>query len=423
MTYSEALAWLYSTQHHGIKLGLENIQRLLHSLGVKGTNQRVIHVAGTNGKGSVCALLDSICRAQGYRTGLYTSPHLIEFRERIRINGMMISEEAAAAGLSQIRSLVSHWEFCPTFFEITTALALAHFEGKWSTFGPPGLTGHEPTEITILETGLGGRLDATNAITPEVSVLTPIDFDHQAYLGNTLPAIAAEKAGIIKPGVPVVSATQLPEVSEVFLQTAQSRNAPLEFVTKPLAGYEIGLVGAHQFENAALAVRALELAKITVSETALKTGLRDVYWPGRFQRINRPGSQTEIILDGAHNRAAALHLADTWKSVFGREKATVILGILRDKDANEICEAIAPIASHFIATPVRSARSCSAEEVLEAIARTKGHAEIPAEVATDFPSALIAASSAPRVVVTGSLFLVGEALAFFEGNETRLSSQ
>ena len=194
INYREALAWLYSLQRFGIKLGLENIERLLEELSKRGVLQaapwKVIHVAGTNGKGSVCAMIDSICRAQGYRTGLFTSPHLVTFRERIRVNGDMISEEAVADGLTTIRNLVANWDPHPTFFEVVTALALKHFSDT-------------RVKIAILETGFGGRLDATNAVQSDVSVITPIDFDHEKWLGKTIPEIAAEKAGIIKPGVPV----------------------------------------------------------------------------------------------------------------------------------------------------------------------------------------------------------------------------
>ena len=210
LSYKQALAWLYGLQRFGIKLGLENIQRLLDELG-RGERTRprvllpaarrkialppkVIHVAGTNGKGSVCAMIDSICRAQGYRTGLFISPHLVTFRERIRVNGEMISEDAVADGLTIIRDLVADWDPHPTFFEVTTALALKYF-------------GDAKIEIAIFETGLGGRLDATNAVQSDVSVITPIGLDHEEWLGHTLAEIAGEKAGIIKPGVPVVSAS------------------------------------------------------------------------------------------------------------------------------------------------------------------------------------------------------------------------
>ncbi|MBA3544112.1 MAG: bifunctional folylpolyglutamate synthase/dihydrofolate synthase, partial [Chthoniobacterales bacterium] len=172
-SYKEALAWLFGTQRFGIKLGLENSQRLFHALAVPSPNERIIHVAGTNGKGSVCALLDSICRAANYRTGLFTSPHLVSFRERIQVSGELISEEEVARGLGKIRELVANWDPHPTFFEITTALALDHFRNR-------------ETEIVILETGMGGRLDATNATQPVVSVLTPIALDHEKWLGDSL---------------------------------------------------------------------------------------------------------------------------------------------------------------------------------------------------------------------------------------------
>src|SRR5262249_7094928 len=195
----EAFGWLYGLQRFGIKLGLENIERLLEELSEsdiwQATPQKVIHVAGTNGKGSVCAMIDSICRMQGYRTGLFTSPHLVTFRERIRVNGDMISEDAVANGLTNIRNLVANWDPHPTFFEVVTALALEHFSDR-------------KVEIVILETGLGGRLDATNAVESNVSVITRIDFDHEKWLGKTISEIAAEKAGIIKQEIPVVSAPQ-----------------------------------------------------------------------------------------------------------------------------------------------------------------------------------------------------------------------
>ena len=238
LSYRQSLAWLFNTQRFGIKLGLENIQRLLSALDLPAHDERIIHVAGTNGKGSTCALIDSICRSAGYRTGLFTSPHLVTFRERVQVNGEMISEKEVAAGLTKIRALLRDWNPHPTFFEIVTALALDHFLNR-------------EVEIVVLETGMGGRLDATNAIQPAVSVLTPIDFDHQKWLGDTLTKITFEKAGIIKPGVPVVSASQLPEAETVIRSRAMECGAPLDFVKEPIERLPIGLPGTHQQENAA----------------------------------------------------------------------------------------------------------------------------------------------------------------------------
>ena len=260
ISYKKALTWLYGLQRFGIKLGLENTRRLLDECcdGVRvkrpavapasPSTFKVIHVAGTNGKGSVCAMIDSICRAQGYRTGLFVSPHLVTFRERIRVNGEMIAEEAVAAGLTMIRDLVTDWDPHPTFFEVTTALALKHF-------------GDAKTDIAILETGLGGRLDATNAVQSDVSVITPIALDHEKWLGHTLPEIAGEKAGIIKPGVPVVSAPQQPEAEEVIRARAAECDSPVQFVEETYKGSPVALRGEYQKQNAAVAMAAVHVVK------------------------------------------------------------------------------------------------------------------------------------------------------------------
>lgn len=388
MTYREALKWLYATQNHGIKLGLENVRALLQELDWHGRDQRFLHVAGTNGKGSVCAMLHAICRAQNLRTGLFTSPHLVTFCERLRLDDALISEAAVATGLTRIRSFVESWETPPTFFEITTALALDYFQS-------------EKADVVVLETGLGGRLDSTNVVTPRVSVLTAIDLDHQSWLGETLPEIAAEKAGIIKRAVPVVSSPQADEVRPVLERAAQQQVANLRFVTQPLEKYDLALTGSHQLWNAALAVVALEAGQIVVTDEAIREGLMTMKWPGRFQIV-----EERIVLDGAHNPAAAARLAQTWREHFGAERATIIAGILQDKNITGICAALAPIASSFIAIPVLSPRTSAAAEVCAAV-----H-EIPCRCASDFGEALALARVQPeRILVTGSLFLIGEALA------------
>ena len=288
LSYKQALAWLYGLQRFGIKLGLENFRRLLDELSRSGGFQaavadlppsvavatygvpseialpsKLIHVAGTNGKGSVCAMIDSICRAQGYRTGLFISPHLVTFRERIRVNGEMISEAAVADGLTIIRDLVADWDPHPTFFEVTTALALKHFGGA-------------KIDIAILETGLGGRLDATNAVQSDVSVITPIDLDHEEWLGHTLAEIAGEKAGIIKPRVPVVSASQQPQAEEVIRARAAECGSPVQFVNETYHGSPVALCGEYQKQNAALAIAAIHAANIQLGEKAIVRGLAAV---------------------------------------------------------------------------------------------------------------------------------------------------
>ena len=394
MNYPDALTWLYGTQLHGIKLGLRNIRRLLKALHIHVNDQGepwYVHVAGTNGKGSVSAMLDSILRAAGRRTGLYTSPHLVEFRERIRHNGKMIPEPEVAARLAQIRDVVSTWDQCPTFFEITTAMALGWFQ-------------EVGTEVAILETGMGGRFDATNVVTPAVSVITPIYLDHQEWLGETLPEIALEKAGIIKQGVPVICAWQREEVLGIIGHIAMHRDAPLHLVVSPMGGLEIGLAGKHQRWNAALAVHTLQLTRLRVPDEAIVAGLRDVKWPGRFEQIG-----SHIVLDGAHNTAAARCLAQTWRETFGENRATLIFGALADKDLSGMCSALLSIAERVITVPVRSARSSMADD-LRAICQNIAP-EVACSTAPDLATALQLAGEKPeRTLVTGSLFLIGEAV-------------
>lgn len=399
MNYREALAWLFRTQRFGIKLGLENTRRLLYSLGVPAPEQRILHVAGTNGKGSVCAMLDAICRAAGYRTGLFTSPHLVTFRERIQIDGEQVSEEEVARGLTSIRQLVADWEPHPTFFEITTGLALQIFREK-------------NVELIVLETGLGGRLDATNATQPIVSVLTPISYDHQKWLGNTLAEIAGEKAGIIKADTPVVSAAQEDEAAAVIRRRAAECNAPLQFVRIPVTDYEVSLPGAHQKENAALALAALRAAKIEVTAEAIERGLSHVRWPARFQRWDE-----RTVIDGAHNPAGAEVLVRTWREVFGEQKATVLLAVLADKNVNEICRALQPVMARLYLPLIESERALPPDELS---LTSKGLAAgVPTRVFASFAEAWEAAKgTTDLILITGSLHFAGEALAFLEGNPT-----
>ena len=353
MNYREALAWLYATQRFGIKLGLENIERLLAALPGSGDFQitaapcKVIHVAGTNGKGSVCAMIDAIARTAGHRTGLFTSPHLVSFRERVRVDGKKISEGEVAGGLTEIRELIGSWDPHPTFFEIATALALQHFQKT-------------RCEILVLETGMGGRLDATNAVQSSVSVITPIDFDHEKWLGHSIDQIAKEKAGIIKPRTPVISAPQRPEAEVIIRQRAEECDAPLQFVNDPWTKTKIALRGEHQKMNAALAIAALQATDIKVSDDATARGLSSVEWPARFQIWNE-----RIVIDGAHNPASARILAQTWREEFGNEHATISLAILRDKNAAEIVQAFAPIATRFVLPQIRSERALPPNELAE----------------------------------------------------------
>ena len=409
LPYKETLEWLYSLQRFGIKLGLENIERLLDELDLGSarasravfgaspkTSPKVLHVAGTNGKGSVCAMIDAICRAQGYRTGMFTSPHLVTFRERIRVNGEMISEHAVAEGLTTIRDLIAKWDPHPTFFEVVTALAIKHFSDT-------------KVEIIIMETGLGGRLDATNAIQSNVSVITQIDFDHEKWLGKTIPEIAAEKAGIIKPGVPVVSVSQRTEAEEVVRAYAAKRGAPLEFVAQLYNGSPIALAGSNQKQNAALAIAALRAAKIDVGDPAIVHGLASIDWPARFQKWDR-----RTIIDGAHNPAAARMLAETWREIFGDQRATLILAILSDKNLRGICEALAPISNSVLLPKVRSERGADPAALAQIFSRITPL--LPCSITPSVAHALkIAQKKQDPILMTGSLHFAGEVLAHLRG--------
>jgi dihydrofolate synthase/folylpolyglutamate synthase len=413
VNYREALAWLYATQQFGIKLGLENIERLLTALPGSGPFQiaagdleaaapcKVIHVAGTNGKGSVCAMIEAVARAARYRTGLFTSPHLISFRERVQVNGEKISEEEVAGGLTEIRKLIGSWEPHPTFFEIATALALQYFQKTRS-------------EILVLETGMGGRLDATNAVPSSVSVITPIDFDHEKWLGHSIDQIAKEKAGIIKPRIPVVSAPQRPEAEVIIRQRAEECDAPLQFVNDPWTETKIALRGEHQKMNAALAIAALQAADIPFSDDATARGLSSVEWPARFQIWNE-----RIVIDGAHNPAGARILAQTWREEFGDERAIVVLAILRDKNAAAIVDALRPIATKFLLPPIRSERALPPHDFASIFSfKTPS---LPHSVTPSLAEALAAAQKTKeRILITGSLHFAGEALARLRGESRAL---
>ena len=408
MTYKEALAWLYSLQRFGIKLGLENIRRLLAALSRSGGFQaavgdleialpwKVIHVAGTNGKGSICAMIDSMCRAQGRRTGLFTSPHLVTFRERIRANGEMVSENAVANGLNAIRNLIADWDPHPTFFEVTTALAVKHFS-------------ESKIDVAILETGIGGRLDATNAIQSDVSVITQIDFDHQEWLGNTLAEIASEKAGIIKRGVPVVCAPQRPEAEKVIRARAAESEAPLQVVSTSYEGSPIGLAGSYQKQNAAVAIAAIHAAQIDIDDKPTARGLTTIDWPARFQKWD-----DRTIIDGAHNPAAARILVETWREFFGVHKATLVLAVLSDKDLRGMCEALTPIADSVVLPRIRSDRVAAPEDLAKVLSTITPL--LPHSITASVGEAIDLARAKPNpILIAGSLHFAGEVLAHLRG--------
>lgn len=395
------LDWLYSTQLFGVKLGLDNVRKLLREQELPLEGQKFIHVAGTNGKGSVCAFMHSILKSGKVKAGLFTSPHLVQFRERIRDAERMISQQENAEGLAELRTLVADWDPHPTFFELTFALAMQWFRQR-------------KTEWVILETGMGGRLDATNTMMPAVTVITPVSMDHQGLLGETLREIAREKAGIIKPGIPVLTVKQHPDAMEVIASTAREREAPLHVITTPVRGYDMGLAGQHQLWNAALAIAAIRHAGFRFPDAVLREGVKNVDWPARFQRLDK---EERLVLDGAHNPDAIDNLVRTWQQKYPGEKATIVFGAATAKDVRTMLRSLQPLAARWIFADFQSQRAAPAEQMREAHAALFGRS-IETCVSESPMAALTAAKKhKERVLITGSLYLAGELLAHVRGQE------
>ncbi len=407
MTYAEAVQYLYELRVFGAKPGLENVRRLAGMAGSPERTLRFIHVAGTNGKGSVCAMLESIYRVAGLRVGLFTSPHLVSFAERIQVNRESIAESEVVRLVGELRRLVEReWHPAdaghPTFFEVITLIALRHFA-------------EQKCDLVVWETGLGGRLDATNIVTPLASVITNIDFDHQEWLGDTLDKIASEKAGIIKPGIPIVTGAAAGRGLEVIARAALTSGSrliavnPADADRRDSIGVKLPLAGAHQRFNAAIAIATVgELsAEIPVDEAALARGLQTVQWPGRMQ-LARLRSGQEVLLDGAHNAASAIALRDAFKSEFPSIKPAIILGVLADKDWGALASTLAPLGGRILLVPVNSLRTLPPQELVETC-RQANPLTAP-EVCRSLGDALARVEQEPFVLIAGSLYLVGEAM-------------
>ena len=387
--YTEALDWLYSTQMFGIKLGLEGITRLLEACGVLYPRARVIHVAGTNGKGSTCAFAESVARAAGYSTGLFTSPHLVEFNERIRVNGEMIPEADATRLICHVRDIISSWEVKPTFFELVLAIAMLYFAER-------------EVDIIILETGMGGRLDATNAVPKDVAVLTPIGLDHTQYLGSTLEEIAAEKAAIFAWHRPALSAPQQPEAIRAIHAAAQRMDTAYRIVSEECE-LPLGLRGNYQRRNAALALAALRaLPHFLASEAEIARGLAEVQWPGRFEEI-----APQVIMDGAHNPHAMHVLVESWQQAYGDRKARCIYAGSADKALDEVLELLSPLVQEWVLPPVQSPRILPPADMA---AKVRAVSDAPIFTPATLAEAL--AELPPHTLICGSFFLLGEAKAY-----------
>ena len=403
-TLQQALEHLYGQERRRDKLGLDGTRALLAALGNPERRFRAIHVAGTNGKGSTCAMIERVLRASGVRTGLFTSPHLVDFRERIRVSGRWADEGRLFDALERIEALPAGQD--RTFFEVATALGFLAFA-------------EQRVEWAVVEVGLGGRLDTTNVLEPELCVITPVGLDHTEILGDTIEAIAAEKAGIVKPGVTVVIGAGMdPRAREVIASVARERRAPvIEAERLAPAGGAPGLAGPHQAANARTARAALALLGgfgLAIPPRAVDEGLAAARWPGRFEAAP---DEPRLWWDGAHNPQGLAALAAAWRERGFADPAAVVLAISRDKPIAAVLEALAPLLARatLVATRSRNERARDPEEIAAA-ARARGvRVEVAAGVADASRAALRRAGPEDRVLLTGSLFAVGEAMEAFGG--------
>jgi dihydrofolate synthase / folylpolyglutamate synthase len=416
-SYKEAIQYLYSLQKFGIKFGLSKTSNIMKALGNPHRGQKYIHIAGTNGKGSVSAMLESILMKAGMKVGFYSSPHLVRFTERFRINGKEIPRARTVELVNELMSVIDPSE-PPTFFEATTAMALSLFAD-------------EETDIAIMEVGMGGRLDSTNIIKPLVSVITNITLEHQDFLGNRLIDIAGEKAGIIKKGVDLVTAVTQPSVIELFKGICEEKKTAFRRIGKDfkyrstdqgisyfgmkrrLKGLRPGLLGRYQNSNTALAlavIETLETKGCRISEKNIAEGLRDTVWPGRMQIISR---EPLVMVDGAHNPGAARVLADSIAR-FPHDRLIAVMGIMGDKDINNIIRLISPVADYIICTKPDYYRAADPGRIMNEVSATGKKGEAVDSLSKAIEKAKAMASPRDLILITGSLFTVGEALTLLD---------
>lgn len=418
--YKESVDYLFSLQKFGIKFGLNSTEKILAQLGNPERRLRCIHVGGTNGKGSTAAMLSSLLKQHGLRVGLYTSPHLVRFTERFRINDQEVAPERILDIFERVRAVLDKRE-PPTFFEVVTAMAFLYFA-------------EEEVDWAIIEVGMGGRLDATNVITPKVSIITNVSYDHQEHLGNTLSAIAREKAGIIKDETPVITGARQPAVVGLLKATCSKHQTSLfrlgtDFRVRRTAGngfflyqglkrrwpsLEVNLIGAHQTGNAALALAALEVlekeGEISIDSEAVQKALRNVHWPARLEVLQK---DPMIILDGAHNSPGAESLRDSLRQCFKYQNLHLVIGIMADKDIRGILRRLLPLAETAIFTQPRYSRAANPEN-LRRLARPyiQKHYVIP-DLASAIQQAKLLAGPDDLICITGSLYFAGEVKEFF----------
>ncbi|MCL0065865.1 bifunctional folylpolyglutamate synthase/dihydrofolate synthase [Dehalococcoidia bacterium] len=408
---------------YAARFDLQRMEDLLQRLGSPHLGARTVHISGSKGKGSTAAMIASALSVAGFRTGLYTSPHLHTMRERIRVDGQLIAEQEFAGLLSEMKPQIEATNRGQTeelsTFEILTAMAFHHFHKQRAAF-------------LVVEAGLGGRLDATNVVSSEVCVVTSISRDHTAVLGHTIPQIAAEEAGIIKPGVTVISSPQVDEAADVIRAicpkyeaklimggeeiTWQGRESNLDGQSLEVRGRKgkyhltIPLLGEHQIENAATAVAALEA--LDIAKDHIISGLANVYWPGRVEVLTK---EPLLIADGAHNDDSARRLKETLERYFEFDRAILIMGISADKDSPAIIAELAPFFDKVITTAARHPRAATAGALVGEFARHGVEAQAIGNVAQAVSQALAEAGKRDLICATGSLFLVAEVIEAIRG--------
>lgn len=424
--YNETVNYLYGLQKHGIKLGLANTNKLMQLLGQPQKSFRAIHVAGTNGKGSTASAIASILHATGLKVGLFTSPHLVSFTERIKINNLQISEPDVIKLACEVRQVTESDDLNPTFFEFITAMAFDHFSSN-------------SVDWAVIETGLGGRLDATNIISPDISIITNISLDHSEFLGNSIPEIAFEKAGIIKPHVPVVTAVDLPDAINQLSDAAKSNESELHLYNREFRGSLISMndqcitfdyqgynhyeklsapvTGKYQLYNTCLAIRASEILSqsgLPVTDASVRTGLQNLRLEGRLEWFSHT---PPIMLDGAHNAEAAKALADSIKDIFSDKEIIVIAGIMEDKDIKGILKPLLQIADSLILTKAKYDRAASPEKLKEIISEITKPDMQQATGSTIYTGSVKEAIHIAKkqckenaiILITGSFYTTGEA--------------
>ena len=414
---SPPLDYLYSLQKFGMVFGLTQVTRILEALGNPHEEIQAIHIGGTNGKGSTAAMMASILQREGYRVGLYTSPHLVHFKERIRVNGIEIDEEAVATLTEWMRKRIEASGITApfTFFDFTTAMALLYFSQK-------------RVDLAIVEVGLGGRLDSTNVIDPLLSIITNVAKDHEEILGRSLLKIAGEKAGIIKKGRPLITAATQPRVLQLFSTLCREKEAPFyrvgkEFRYEPIGErnfhYEgihrklwslrLNLSGHHQIVNAATALGTMEILEdlgYPVSTEAMIGGLREVHWPGRLEMVR---SSPRVVLDGAHNPAGARALRDALEEEFDYDRLILLFGIMKDKDLKLILQTLAPLADRIILSRPHTDRASSPSSLLKELGTLGAKAEVIEDLSVAIEKGLSLTRPGDLFGITGSLYTVGEA--------------